>query len=293
MFGRLFRKKKKTSIGLDLVDGHYFGIRLEFTKEGPRITHQAQSRDLSIIGEDLEAADLLVTRPPLTGYFNRRTIEVDGDWTDEGHLSLAERGYAIYKQSSSFTSVGVDEIVYGWRVLSFDEHRKKSEVEVHQAGGTDCAQLLKPLQVCGLGPVQLDALHGPALGCVIPEKFSWYILETRCPDGFCLIRKKRLVAHIRREVLVQPSADRLDADKLRSYLEDYHQSGQSGLCQVFFLDPKAPHIRGLSCSWVGDNCAELVNRRVEAEYLQALGLAMSSEPSWWLHHISEFYRTPG
>lgn len=292
MLGRLFKKKNKTAIGLDLVDGHYFALRLEFTKDGPRITHQAQSRELSVIAEDLEKADLVISRPPLSGYFNRRVVEVEGDWNDSDHLSLAERGYAIYQQSQTFTAVPVSQVVYGWRVLSASDRTKRSEVEVHQAGGAECAQLLKPLQAMGLGPIQLEALHGPALGCVIPEKFTWYVVETRCPDGFCLIKNGRLGAHIRREVLTNPSADRLDADKLRSFLEEYYQAGQSGLCQVFFLDPKAPHIKGLSCSWIGDNCAELVEQRVEPEYLQALGLAMSSEPSWWLHHISEFYRGP-
>jgi hypothetical protein len=290
MLRTLFTKKNKTSIGLDKSRGKYYAIRLEFHKDGPRITNLAETDRLEPLSQQLEAADIVVTRPPLDGFFNRRVIRVEGDWTDDSNGSFSERGYAVYKHSQASTPVSMDEVVYGWKVLAFDSGQNKTEIEVHQSGGVECAQMLKPLQALGLGPIQLEALHSTALDCVIPEKFKWYILETRSPDGFCLVRDSKLIAHIGADVFTSPSADRLHVDTLRHFLKSYQESGQPGLLQAFFLNPKSPHIRGLSCSWVGDNCAELVDTPVGSDYLQALGLAMSWKPEWWLHHISEFYR---
>lgn len=293
MWSKLFQRKKKTrsAIGVDRYGSHFYAVRLDLKKNTPTVTHTVRGSNLQELKDQLDPADLVVTRPPVGGYFARRVIKMDGDWTDEVQPSFPERGYAVYQKLQSFSTMPVDDTVYGWRVLAYESTTKSTEVEIHQAGGAECARLLAPFHEMKLGAVQLDSLHCTALQCVIPQRFKWFILETRNPDGFCLIKNGRMLTHISVEVLINRPADHIQTEILLDFLHNYRQSGQAGLLQVFFLEARRlPNLSGMSCSWIGENCAELVQSHVQPEYLQALGLAMSRERSWWLHHINEFYK---
>ncbi len=293
MWSKLFQRKKKTrsTIGVDRYGSHFYAVRLELKKDTPAITHTVTGSNLLELKEQLHPADLVITRPPVGGYFARRVIKMAGDWTHEEKPGFAERGYAVYQKLQSFSALPVDDTVYGWRVLTYDKATRSTEVEIHQADGAECARLLAPFHDLKLGAVQLDSLHCTALQCVIPERFRWFVLETRHPDGFCLVKNGRMLAHINGEVLLNRPADHIQTETLLDFLHNYRQSGQAGLLQVFFLNGRRlPNLSGMSCSWIGENCAELVQCHVEPEYLQALGLALSNERSWWLHHINEFYK---
>lgn len=288
MLSRLFsRKKLETSIGIDLAHRKYRAVRLEFHEDGPRLT---QSLEVDSVTElkKLESADRVVARPPIEAFLNRRVVRVEGNWSEEDHPSYSVRGKALSRKFQGFTGLSIDQVVYGWRVLSYDSSHDETNVELRVLDGAKCARSLKPLEDLKIGPVHLDAVHGTALDCVIPPKYRSYLLQTRAPDGFSLVRDRKLVAHIAPDVLTNPASHPLDAKTLKEFIQVYHKSRQPGLLQAYFLNPKATHIKGLSCSWVGDNCQELVDTRVPQEYLQALGLAMSSDKEWWLHHVSEF-----
>lgn len=293
MWKRLFKKKKepKTAIGVDSDGARFHAVRLSFSQGTPHLTHSVTAGNLLELKQKLEPADILITRPPSGGYFARRVIQVPGDWTDESHLSLPKRGYAVYQNLQTFSTLPVDETVYGWKVLGYDSSAQTSEVEVHQASGVECAQMLGPFHQMSLGPVQLDSVHCTALSCVIPPRYPWHILETRNPSGFCLMKNGRMVTHLEGQILLNRPVQHIQTEILNSYLESYRESGQAGPIQVYFLQPGAiPNLVGMSCSWIGENCAELLDTRIAPEYLQPLGLAMSRERSWWLHHITEFYK---
>jgi hypothetical protein len=291
MFGKLFGKKRKTSIGLDRFGDRYRAVRLEYTKKGPRVTHTAEVSELSGLTQHLEPADRVVTRPPPDSYFNRRTSYLKGDWTKEEYLGFAERGQCIFFEAQRWTSMPVEETLYGWNVLGYDGKRQESEIEIHQSEGRPCARLLEQVGALKLGPVYLEAWHCTSLSRVIPEKFRWYLLETRAPDGFALMRNGRLHAHIPHQTLEEDHHP--ERATLRHYLQTYRESMTApDLIQAFFLTEhhRSPKSIPVSSNWVGENCRELVGRDLPEGCLQALGLALSDRLEWWLHHVSEFKR---
>ena len=84
-----------------------------------------------------------------------------------------------------------------------------------------------------------------------------------------------------------------DKEKFMIFLDEHHRD--QGQLQAYFLDRKqrAPQIAGLSCSWIGENCRELVGTELSIGCLQALGLALSRREEWWLHHINDFRPSAG
>lgn len=292
MLGRLFSKKTESTIGLDKQGSRYYAVRVEKGKKGLSLTHQASARDLKELPALLEPAKTLVSRPFAGAYFDRRTVRIPGNWKDlaDDKKRLAKQGVRVFEASRRWTNIDPEEAVFGWSMIRYDSTSDETEVEVHQFHGRDCAHVLQQVGALKLGEAYLDSWHCTGLSRVVPSVYRWFILETVSPDGFALMRDRRMAAHIDSEAFLDSKSNHPHRAAFLAYLEAFGNSDQPWPIQAFFLTPKfrPPDLQGISCSWIGENCRELVKKELPYDCLQALGLALSDQPEWWLHHISEF-----
>jgi hypothetical protein len=286
------RHRKNTAIGLDLQANQFCAVRVKIEGSQVELTHQIETPDFAALGKELEKADRVITRPPPNTWYNRRQARVDGDWGHSNQPSRDQRGREVFRVAQRWTPIKMDQTLFGWRVLS--SNSQTSEIEIHQSERSNCNEYRATLETLKLGPVYFDAWHTTALSCAIPSRFDSFILQTRSPDGYALVKKGALIGHLADSLFRSPyDPEHPDKEKFLSFLDEHHAS--TGQLQAYFLDRKqtAPQIPGLSCSWIGENCRELVGTELSIGCLQALGLALSNREEWWLHHIDEFRPGPG
>ena len=254
-----------------------------------------ETPDFGALGREIERADRVITRPPPKTWFNRRAAKVSGDWTAAEQPSLKQRGLEVFRVAQRWTPLPMDQTLFGWEVLAHHSGTNTSEIEIHQSERNNCHEFRLALQSLKLGPVYFEAWHTTALRAAIPPRFTSYILETRSPDGYALIKNGSLVGHVDLTVFHPPyDPEDPNVERLKSFLAEHLTAGKGPL-QAYFLNrnQRAPQMPGLSCSWIGDNCRELVGEDLSIGCLQALGLALSSNREWWLHHVDEFRPGPG
>jgi hypothetical protein len=289
VFPKLFTKS--TTIGLDLQGNHFCAVRVRFDDQKVELTHHLETPDFATLGKELEKADRVITRPPPNTWYNRRPAQVSGDWTDPEQPTWKQRGLEVFQIAQRWTPIKMEQTLFGWRVLSAQSN--SSEIEIHQSEKGNCDKFRATLETLKLGPVHFDAWHTTALSCAIPPRFKTYMLQTRSPDGYALIKDGALVGHLAQDLFNLPyDPEHPDRERFLTFLEDHID--REGRLQAYFLDRKqpAPRIAELSCSWIGENCRELVGQELSIGCLQALGLALSDREEWWLHHIDEFRPGP-
>ena len=292
MFPKLFGQS--TAIGLDLQGDHFCAVRVRINDRKVELTHHMETPDFGALGRELEKADRVVTRPPPKTWFNRRAAKVSGDWTAADQPTLKQRGLEVFRVAQRWTPLPMEQTLFGWEVLSHHSGTDTSEIEIHQSEKNNCHEFRLALQSLKLGPVYFEAWHTTALRAAIPPRFTSYILETRSPDGYALIKNGSLVGHVDLTVFHPPyDPEDQNVERLKSFLAEHLTAGKGPL-QAYFLNrnQRAPQMPGLSCSWIGDNCRELVGEDLSIGCLQALGLALSSNKEWWLHHVDEFRPGP-
>lgn len=291
MLGKLFGKS--TAIGLDLQAKKFFAVRVLLNDRTVEITHTVETNDLSTLAKELDRADRVITRPPPNTWYNRRAATVKGDWSQPDRPTFKERGQEVFGLAQRFTPLNMEEVLYGWKVLAHGEKSSSSEIEIHQSERGNCTEYRQALESLKLGPVHFDAWHTTALSATIPPRFTSYLLETRSPDGFAMVKNGALMGHVDPGAIDPYAKDHPHRDKLRTFLADHLMSGK-GQLQAYFLNrhERDPQIAGLSCSWIGENVRELTGRELSTGLLQAFGLALSSQQEWWLHHAAEFRPGP-
>lgn len=291
MLPRLF--SKTTAIGLDLQGSQFCAVRVKTDGRKVEVTHYLETPEFAALGRELEKADRVVTRPPPNTWFNRRAARVSGDWSKADKPTWKERGLEVFQIARRWTPMDMEQSLFGWQFLSYHSKTAQSEIEIHQSESGNCLDFKKTLETLKLGPVHIDAWHTTSLSCAIPPRFRSYLLESRSPDGYALVRNGSLIAHLSPAVF-SPTVDpkHPDLERLKTFMKD-HFASESQL-QAYFLnkDHPTPRVPGLSCSWVGENARELTGVELSTGCLQALGLALSSQKEWWLHHISEFRPPP-
>lgn len=285
MLSRLWKKKSSSTIGIDRFQGLFYGVRLEQSGQQTRLTHFGQGQTLEELAGSLGKADRVISRPPSGAYYNRRVSYIKSDLRSTSDLKPVERHVVVYFECQRFCPMPVEQTVFGWRLLQYNEASGESVVEIHQSDLESCERQSQVLAKLRLGQPRLDAWHPTVLTPLIPDRFQWHVQQTREPDGFALLKDGHLHGHLSPQALT-PGGKHFD--RLCSFYEEYKKSGQRGSLQVFFLQRsfRAPKVSGISCSWIGDNCAELLGQGLEENYLQPVGLALGKKPTWWLRHKS-------